>query len=68
MLVRERQRLTNGVIEVIDTNRSEQCPAKPRFDAQHEDLEVRIAHPDTGLVWVASQGAGVVTTLEPTTK
>jgi hypothetical protein len=43
MLVRERQCLTNGVIEVIDTNRSEQCPAKPRFDAQHEYLEVRIA-------------------------
>jgi hypothetical protein len=29
---------------MIDTNRSEQCPAKPRFDAQHEYLEVRIAH------------------------
>jgi hypothetical protein len=44
MLVRERQCLTNGVIEVIDTNRSEQRPAKPRFDAQHEYLELRIAH------------------------
>lgn len=44
MLVSERQRLTNGVIEAIDANRPEQCPAKPRFDAQHEYLEFRIAH------------------------
>src|SRR4051794_7650117 len=44
MLVREREHLTNSVVEVIDANRSEQRPAKPRFDTQHEHLELRIAH------------------------